>query len=377
MLRTTALLLAALAAATTAAADCVFINSPGRKNSVVAFAVEGDGVLDEVPGSPFVTGGAGSFGPPTDALAVLGAQLYVIDTGYDTAIPGMIAGFDIQPDCSLTEIAGSPWVSGRQLGGIAALPDRQSLYVSSHYDSRIFHYRVGDDGVPELESSLYLGSGQGPIDLVPTPEGRFLLAAHHTSGSIGVYEVESDGGLLQVPGSPFHQPAMFLAGLSVAADGVHAYAVAPRNTSIHGVRLAPGGAVTPIPGSPWRTVPPPQSSGVRDSELTPDGRFLYVSNADHDTISAYSVAAGGELTELPGSPFPSTIRRPVGLGSSPDGGLLFVLNANLSGFGPCGGNCVAIYRLEDGVPTPVENGLYPIASGRSASVVYRVQAPAK
>ena len=62
--------------------------------------------------------------------------------------------------------------------------------------------------------------------------------------------------------------------------------------------MAPSGALTPVPGSPF-------VAGINPLSLTTVGNFLYVSNTGDGTISGYSInTTSGILTPLANSPFP-------------------------------------------------------------------------
>src|SRR5262245_5502439 len=73
-------------------------------------------------------------------------------------------------------------------------------------------------------------------------------------------------------------------------------------------------------GTPGQTQPPPAAT-----------HFAYVSNADSNTITAYSVdSATGLLKPISGSPF-AGLNGPLGLALSPNSDLLAVGNFNVGG----------------------------------------------
>ncbi|MGD0446134.1 MAG: beta-propeller fold lactonase family protein [Edaphobacter sp.] len=53
----------------------------------------------------------------------------------------------------------------------------------------------------------------------------------------------------------------------------------------------------------------PDAPTGNDLVLGPNGNILYVTSASSATIMAYSIASGGALTALPGSPFSPLHRR--------------------------------------------------------------------
>jgi len=115
--------------------------------------------------------------------------------------------------------------------------------------------------------------------------------------------------------------------------------------------------------------PTPTGSGPEGVALTPGGTHLYVANRDANTVSAYSVAAGGALTEVADSPFP-TETAPSGVSASPDGRFLFVTNRDsdsVSGFAIASDGSLGALL---GSPTTVGNGPRGVATSPDGRFLY-------
>jgi 6-phosphogluconolactonase (cycloisomerase 2 family) len=69
-----------------------------------------------------------------------------------------------------------------------------------------------------------------------------------------------------------------------------------RNTAVYQVQE--NGALTPVPGSPFT-----QSDPI-SLAADPFGRYLYVTNENADTVVSWGVGYNGSLSQLPGSPTP-------------------------------------------------------------------------
>lgn len=85
---------------------------------------------------------------------------------------------------------------------------------------------------------------------------------------------------------------------------------------------------------------------VSEMRLTPNGKFLYVANRGHDSISAFRVEEDGELTFLETEP--SGGRCPRGLVLDPTGRFLVVPNRN-------SGTILLMKIAEDGTLSPTES----------------------
>jgi 6-phosphogluconolactonase len=87
--------------------------------------------------------------------------------------------------------------------------------------------------------------------------------------------------------------------------------------------------------------------------VDPTGRFAYVTNANSNDISAYSIdSATGALTALAGSPFLTGGSSPVGLAVDPFNNFLFVTND--------GSNTVSVFSIDSGGSlSPVAGSPFP------------------
>lgn len=137
------------------------------------------------------------------------------------------------------------------------------------------------------------------------------------------------------------------------------------------------GALTPVPGQPFST----GGTGVFDLRLrlgpfdsdqnicmTPDRTRLFAVNSGSNTIAVFNVGAGGTLTPVPGSPFPSGGRNPVSLGLYQD--LLVVVNKNQDprqGYAGTLPNYTVLRVQGDGSLAPVPNSTVNTMAGASPS----------
>ncbi len=102
-------------------------------------------------------------------------------------------------------------------------------------------------------------------------------------------------------------------------------------------------AGTLTPGTPQPTLPPGTGSTGRNYPagvlVSPDGRFVYVSNRGHDSIAAFAVERGGAaLRPLSATPSGGSYPRHITL--DPSGTLLFAANQK--------SGTVAAFRVDRG-----------------------------
>ena len=112
--------------------------------------------------------------------------------------------------------------------------------------------------------------------------------------------------------------AVYVANLGLAELEVEP---GPLGKTLAAFSIAPDGSLDSIAGSPF----PTGGSEPLGVAMTPDGRYLYVTNLASESVSAFAVAADGSLSAVPGSPFAAGFG-PWGVAVSPDGKHLYVVD---------------------------------------------------
>jgi 6-phosphogluconolactonase len=306
----------------------VYVNNNvfGGPNTVSAYSVGADCSLTPVPGSPFPTGGtaaaAGAGG--ANQAEVCGNNLYV-----GNSLSNTITVFAINPATGALSPVGSPVpVAGDEVPfsdmNFSCSPDGRFLYVVRSGSGLFMVYRRAADGSLTFVTFAFPG-GFSPSDIEVSPNGAFLLVSTSESRKVVPFTINQTDGRPTM-GTPV-QIAQGPHEIEMNCDSTLAFV-----GSFDGVyvfSLGPGGALTLVPGSPF------VSSGERhfDIQLSPDGRFLFVSHDLSNTISVMSVGAGGALTEIAGSPFPNTGGSlPMFTVTNASGTCLFALNQGATAF---------------------------------------------
>lgn len=222
-----------------------------------------------------------------------------------------IAAFTVDRRTGALTSLGNPIPAGVGALGVVATPDGRFVYVGDNTNDQVLIYSVGKSGAL---TKLDAVKADGDIfEMAMAPNGRTLYAAAQGADRLASFSVSPTGHLKPLP--------------SVASGGKNprAVAVSPDGRFVYvtnGLRdpAVPGTlaifAVTDG-GSPelLKTIDIGRfGSGVT---ISPDGRLLYAESQATNQVHAFQRGADGLLTELPGSPIASP-NDPEGIVVTPD-----------------------------------------------------------
>jgi 6-phosphogluconolactonase len=344
--------------------DFVYVNNnlPGV-NTVSAFTVDANGVLTPVAGSPFATGGSGFgsaafFAANRLTVSVVGSFLFVANE-----LSNNISVFSIDPATGiLTLVTGSPFSTGGTADSGISLgvsPDNRFLFAATASglgSDDIAVFTIAANGVLTPIPGSPFPAGGEPDGIKVSPDGRFLSVAFPFSDAVGMFSIGHDGTLTAVPGSPFSASATGeVTGLDIncATTLLFGGEASEFGTNIDVFSIAPNGALTPVPGSPFDNPSVGGNSNV--VVLSPSERHLFVSNQDSNTITVFNVASDGSLSLVPGAPFANPGGSiPQMVTTNRAGTLLYVNNDN---------GTVSVFSIaSDGSLTPVPASPFPAGS---------------
>jgi len=262
-----------------------------------------------------------------------------------------------------------------------------ALFVATQGDSSVSAYTIDLSAGTLTANGKGVATGSTPSAMVLAPSGSALFVANSGTNDISSYSVKSDGTL--TAGST--TPTGGMTPLSISMDSAgHFLFVANQGLQIDpasgtiSVFAVQDAALTAVPGSPFRVAELGASSGTGPAgvAVTPDGKFLYVSNQFDGTVTSFSVNASGVLTRGLVVPVGTA---PSGLAITPNGGFLYVANSStVSGFAICNQIVTSCNdpTAPDGVLTaltgsPFSSGLGPVSivaapSGKFLFVVDRL-----
>jgi 6-phosphogluconolactonase (cycloisomerase 2 family) len=300
----------------------LYVNNNTRPNSVTAYSVDQNGSLTELPGSPFLTGGdGGDIGfevLSATAVAAFG-KLYVSNSTTQD-----VSGFNINSDGSLTPLPGSPYNTGTDVAaGVAVEPMRKILYVSSTC-SLTAAFKIQADGtlvlLPGSPFGPFLGTG---FMSVITKDGENLFSDCRTE-IVGSLAIQPDGSLVENPGSPFASGTFNNHGLALSNDDTLLFVCGAADPNVSVFSVSPTGTLTLVPGSPFPSL-------VNDPDLCvvhPTLNLLFVADAISAGINfaAFTFDSSGTLTPA-GPPISDGGAGPRVMVTNPEGTLLFITNS--------------------------------------------------
>ena len=309
-------------------AHAVFVMSNAAdRNEVIAFARATDGSLQET--HRFPTGGRGS-GGNHDPLESQGSLTLSQDHSLLFAVN---AG---SGEVSVFRVHGSTLVLSDKVLSEGSEPNAIAQHgnlvyvVNTGGSSNVAGFLLEGDHLRYIKNSLtFLSTNtSGAASISLSPDGRFLAVTERLTINIDVFRVLADGKLSPIVTSPSAGPGVFSVSFSpkgVAIVSETGPANVTNGSAVSSYEILPNGTLSAI-----STSVPTLGAANCWNAVTPDGRFVYVSNAGSSTISGFAISATGVLSALPGT---VVGENPNGAGNldiavSADGKFLYTLNSS-------------------------------------------------
>ena len=317
----------------------VYANNDVRgPNTVSAFSVNDEGMLKKVKGSPFLTGGTGSgegfFAANRIVTSTTGGLVFV-----SNAASNDISVFSINPDTGrLTLVPGSPFLvasrfSVQQAITLAVSNDGRFLFAAGTDGCEVTVFTVAVSGVlSTVQGSPFKGCAglntvQGIGGMKVTPDGRFLAVSGTYDLKISIFTISDDGSITVIPSPPqfpFGVSSPTRIEFNCAGDFLFA-TDSGGGAKVHSFTLGSNGDLNANPGSPFKLTDTITGDGL---VLTPNNRFLFVSNQFIPRVTAFSVLPNGSLEEISGSPFKvPNVPDSVGMATDRQGRFLYVASS--------------------------------------------------
>ncbi len=240
-----------------------------------------------VPADRVISGGSSPV-----ALAQHGSLLYVLNAGGNDNV----VGFRVDQNGQLSQIPGSIRElssNDRNASSLAFSPDGRFLVVTERLTNLLDVFPVQSDGTlgTVVENT---SAGTVPFAATFAPNGT-LLVAEAGANTISSYSVASNGTLTVIT-SALQTLGQATCWNAVTPDGRFVYTSNAGTSSISGFAIGTTGALTPI-GSTVVGQNPEGSTNL-DITVTGDGKYLYSLNAGTGEIGMFAIQNDGTLQNL-------------------------------------------------------------------------------
>lgn len=307
------------------AGHAVFVmTNDADSNEVISYERNAYGTLFS-PHS-FKTGGRGS-GGKGDPLGTQGSLTLSQDHQWLFAVnagSGTLSVFRVQ-DSRLILTDRAP-TGGAEPASVAHHGDLVYVLNAAGSSSVVgFAFRNGHlTPIPNSQSFLS-ANGANPGSVAFSADGKFLLATEKANNKVDVFGVLPNGTLSAIEVNSSAGPGAF--SVNVAPNGtalVSETGSGGTTSAISSYSIQANRMLTTISAS----VPTLGAANCWNA-ITPDGRFVYVSNAGSSTISGFSIGSAGALTPVAGTVVGTN---PAGSGNldiaiSANGKFLYSLNS--------------------------------------------------
>jgi 6-phosphogluconolactonase len=311
----------------TRSAGAVFVMTNNvEKNQVIAYSRAMDGALQE--SGRFATGGRGS-GGNNDPLESQGSLTLSQDHSLLFAVnagSGSISVFSVHgSQLALLDKV----ISGGSEPNAVAQHGNLVYVVNVGGSSNVVGFLLDHGELKQIPNSTrFLSTNNSGVGgLAFSPDGRFLVVIERLTNDIDVFSVQGDSTLSPIVVNPSAGPGAF--SVSFASSGAALVSeTGPSGvadgSAISSYEIATNGTLSPI-----STSIPTLGAANCWNVVTPDGGFVYTSNAGSSTISGFAIANTGVLTALPGTVVGTNPEGSTNLdiAVSSDGKFIYTLNS--------------------------------------------------
>jgi 6-phosphogluconolactonase len=215
-------------------------------------------------------------------------------------------------------------------------PSGRHLLTSNYGTGELTVHPIAANGELDDASQVVRHTGSGPETdrqaqahahmVTPTPAGDALLSADLGTDSVYVYSLDDSTGQLTLLVQNRMQPGSGPRHLEFHPSGQYFYLTNELSNTVTVCSYEAGtGTVKELAEYPAAPDPEDARNYPGGLVLSPDARFVYVSNRGDESISAFAVSDGGARLDAAGR-WPCEGNWPRAITLSPDGTFLFSAN---------------------------------------------------
>jgi 6-phosphogluconolactonase len=229
-----------------------------------------------------------------------GRLVYVLNNGSAAGSTDTVVGFRLSREGSLTMIAGSTrGLSAAAVGPAEAAlsPDGASLIVTEKATNRVDIFEVEDSGLLGASQS-YASSGVTPFGFAFGKHDQFFVSEAFggapNASAISSYQVTGNASLALIsPSVPTTETAA--CWVTVSPDGRFLYTTNAGSGTVSGFSIRPDGTIALLDAD---GVTGTTGGGVTDVTLSANGRYLYALRSGAGAIAMFRVEEHGGLKSL-------------------------------------------------------------------------------
>ncbi|MFN3189889.1 MAG: lactonase family protein [Aureliella sp.] len=225
---------------------------------------------------------------------------------------GCIAAYKIIGPGKLELIESIPTGDGKA-AHVSVSADGQMLLCAQYGGGSTAAFRLADDGSFDSQTALIKHEGGSGVyekrQDAPhahwtgfSPDGRFAMVPDLGLDAVVIYEVDLDAKAITPHGQAATPPGSGPRHMKFHPNGKHAYVLNELALSISTFDYAAEQGTMTL-----RDTVPTVSESEKEREkfescseirIHPNGNFLYAANRGHDTITVFSIAGDGSITEI-------------------------------------------------------------------------------
>jgi 6-phosphogluconolactonase len=220
-----------------------------------------------------------------------------------------------------------------------ALAGKRFIYIANaklpnQNSASIYAYQLEPDGELTKVSGSPFETARDIKAIAAMPQGTFLYTTDqnhpHGFGFISGYAINpTSGALVPVPQKPFPSRDGEPSDLAVDATGKYLYASntysndkSGHGRSLSAYRIGKDGAIFPVSGEPFETGGQPEAVSI-----DPSGNLAYVDNSLDHNVSGYTVnPSSGKLSPMSKAPFHQGDNPDSSIAIDPDGQFIYFTN---------------------------------------------------
>jgi 6-phosphogluconolactonase len=208
-------------------------------------------------------------------------------------------------------------------------------FVANYSSGSVAMYALADDGglLERCDFVQHRGTGpdasrqEGPHahQTVVGPDNRFLYVNDLGTDQVMIYAIDAGAGKLRPHGYARIQAGAGPRHIDFSPDARHAYVINELDNTLNAFAVAPDGSLRELQSLSTLPAGYTEVSYCADVHVSPDGRFVYGSNRGHNSIAIFARDPGSGLVSALGQT-PSGGNWPRNFALAPGGRVMLVTN---------------------------------------------------